>query len=104
VNGCLYCQNRGVFLATLKNNGNDQMPGPFAFKCGCSYGRADIRAIPVWRPSDASQFVPEWEGVAKAPPIAPKATEATPRKPVIGPSTMPTTKPVFDDDDESDLF
>jgi hypothetical protein len=47
-----------VFLAVIRKEfvGEDMVPGPYAFKCNCAWGRADIRAFPVWRKSDEVKF------------------------------------------------
>lgn len=106
MNSCLQCQNRGVFMAFLKDNGKDELPGPFAFKCGCSFGRMDIRAYPLWRPSDAHRFEPISGVVAKADKVLDAPEE--PRKPSLVECTMPGRvqegESLFDESDEEDLF
>lgn len=41
---CTYCKDSGVFLCSHR-----QKPGPWAFRCACPKGRADLRtAIPFF--------------------------------------------------------
>lgn len=110
---CSRCDNKGVFHAWMRPEacGNDKVPGPFIFKCGCGYGSTDKRAFPVWSNKDDKVFTIEVisglpDGKAsdvKTPPQAPE----TPRKPTVTPLEAPRAnahESFFDGVEDDDLF
>ena len=105
---CSQCMNAGVMFAFVKEEkcGNDKVPGPFVFRCGCSYGRADRRsALPLWTEHDAKTYTPEHSG--GMPQIKAKAiAEPKPERPAtvkITESPRANAELAFFDDDD-DLF